>query len=282
MQYLSLNGGYGCVAPPLYADRQYTCPTKATAVFVGPERNPDVPTGTKSQTRKTTFGKSSPRNVDLCQSAYQVAFDENNLDRWGQYTLTSDIWLQTCTRREYYTGDRSNGGAIPPNEPKGCQPAYKHAPSHDVHRLEIFCTANQGQLHREPMQDHWDNPPHAFTAEDCKKAPSDIAPDSGWSCGPVATPVFAGQTGSSFEVLDDGKPRVAKWKKPSLLGDVRNATSRKSQLRYSEGSPFRDKADVNGDTQPFVAEPNLNKFNTGWVEPPPLPPSGTWVSWPPA
>jgi len=241
---------YECVDPPHYNDQAIRCAYSVGGIGLGPMNNPAVPSRTINfPTTLSAFVTSGMKSVALCGQNFVQNFDYYS-DQYGRYELDATGRQVACTQRIYTTPD-ARTGAIPPTEIVACGGTFPY--DNASVRWQVWCGG---------VSLGW-NPNHEFTEMEC----GDGTANAKWACNTDGPPNFDGRTATSYQVLDDGKTRNAKWNAPNLTGEVRNPRNKATSFVMQKGStPIREGVAQNAPNQPVVGTPSLGSPHGGWFD----------------
>ncbi|MGV8845808.1 MAG: hypothetical protein ACOH1Y_11540 [Propionicimonas sp.] len=247
------SASYSCIDPPHYDDQDWKCADTVGATADGPYNNPEVPASRFFSAGPTPspFKASGQKSLALCGVAFNQSFVVA-MKELGQYKLTATGMQVPCTVR-HYTTPNAKTGVIPADFIVSCGAPYPY--SVQSVKAQVWCSGYSLD---------WSGN-HSFLQDECKEVPGR------WTCGPTITaaPKFSGVTvpATGIGVLGDGAKRPTKWAGPTLSGQMRSVRLKQSKLFVDPGStPYRAGQSVNGSTQPFVADPYLNSWLTGWTK----------------
>lgn len=253
MYRFAKSGTYSCIAGPTYVDKPVMCSAAVGGVGWGAGGSPtSTPSNYYSKGPvASAFVNGGEKSATECAASFYQTFNMKLNKGYGRYKLTATGYQTACTERIYVTKDPRTG-TYPPTKILSCFGRYPETVN--TVKVELFCE-NPG------WENGWGGN-HTFTGSDCvgTKQPR-------WSCGPqiLKKPTFAGFVANpkAVQVLDDGKPRPAKWVPPVPTG-VKKIHSKTSQLEFVGGSPLRPNTNPTSSTQPFVTSPSINNWLPGW------------------
>lgn len=260
---LYTSAGYRCITPPSWEDSPIMCASHYGAELEGPMRPGRVPIEPHYEVKSLDNGRqptqwtregahNGPRDVELCQSEFTKNYRER-VTHLGQYRIYALGSRRQCILRTYTRTDRL--GQEPPRpDLTSCLPPQTN--EFAEMRGQKFCRPPQWEL-------RWTND-HTFTWAECLDLPPSQSPHS---CGPnILRPgLYAGRTAREIDAIDDGKNRLLQWR--TVRPDprtVRNISGQEMRLDYMRGTPYRRGSGPSAPDQPFVAEPKVDLWHTGW------------------
>lgn len=219
-----------CVYPPSPILTTIYCPLWLSGVITGPQGNPVVSSRTIENTgrRTTAFENSGRKDLSKCGTSPWTLTVRSPITELGKYTATVQGRVAKCTRRDY-------PGSSQPSDIKSCslQPVQTW-----TSRAALWCNGYSTS--------GWP-PGHSYTMDECLTRGTGTA-----QCTMNGAPKYGGLTGSPVEAFHDGRNRTVAFPALRVTGQVRNVKVSGTTIRAS-GTPAREGAAQNGDTQPYVA-----------------------------